>query len=342
MRNFTDSGWTCVDFIMNTTFHYFLALSIFIPLSVLAFIPPLLNRDKTLMSKHFASITGLDLETVKKLKGKNVVITGASSGLGKAIVLQLAKCELKHLVISGRNIEALELVRAECERKNQSCQVHVITCDLADLKESQKFAIEALNICDNCVDILVLNGGMSSRSSFLETSLEVDDTLMKVNFLSGAAIAKSIVPSMVERQCGSLVWISSIQGLIGTPLRTSYAASKFAVQGYCEALRSELSSSGIAVHCVSPGYINTNLSLNAMNGDGTKYGKMDKTTASGADPFHVATEILDTVVQSKKSDFIVAATPAARIAIALKLFAPKLLDKLLSKRFISYKRASED
>mmetsp|Transcript_15790 Transcript_15790/g.29799 ORF Transcript_15790/g.29799 Transcript_15790/m.29799 type:complete len:328 (+) Transcript_15790:274-1257(+) len=327
---------------MTTSCNYLFVLYALLPLSVLAFMPSLWIGKKSVMSRYFASDVGLDLETVNKLKGKNAVITGASSGLGKAMALQLAKCELKHLVISGRNIAALEVVQKECERENQSCRVHVIPCDLADMKASQEFAIEALMRCEDCIDILILNGGMSSRSSFLETSIEVDDTLMKVNFLSGAAIAKCVVPSMVERQCGSLVWISSVQGLIGTPFRTSYAASKFAVQGYCEALRSELSSSGIAVHCVSPGYINTNLSLNAITGDGSKYGKMDQSTASGADPFRVATEILDCVVHNRKSDFIVAATPSAKIAIALKFFAPKILDKLLSKRFISSNRTKED
>jgi Short-chain dehydrogenases of various substrate specificities len=343
MRNFAESGCFVIDsIIMHTTRYYFLVLYVFVPLSALAFMPSLQMNKKSFISRYFASKTDLGVKTVEKLRGKNAIITGASSGLGKAIALQLAKCELKHMVISGRNIEALDAVRIECEKESQTCRVHVIPCDLADLKASQEFATEALNRCEKCVDLLVLNGGMSSRSSFLETGLEVDENLMKVNFLSGAAIAKCVVPSMVERQRGSLVWISSVQGLIGTPFRTSYAASKFAVQGYCEALRSELSSCGIAVHCVSPGYINTNLSLNAINGDGSKYGKMDKSTANGADPFYVATEILDSVVQNKKSDFIVAATPAARIAIALKFFAPNFLDKLLSKRFISYKKLSKE
>jgi dehydrogenase/reductase SDR family protein 7B len=248
-----------------------------------------------LTSRFSGSNIDLDVLTVDKLKGKNVVITGASSGLGKAMALQFAKCELKHLVISGRNIDALETVREACQRENKSCKVHIITCDLSDLKASEEFAKETLQRCENCVDILVLNGGISSRSSFLETSVDIDEMLIKVNYLSGAAIAKCIVPSMVQRNCGALVWISSIQGLIGTPFRTSYAASKFAVQGYCEALRSELSSSGVTVHCVSPGYINTNLSLNAVTGDGSKYGKMDKTTANGADPVDVAKQIIKEV-----------------------------------------------
>ena len=171
----------------------------------------------------------------------------------------------------------------------------------------------------------------------MDTDIEVDEMLMKVNYLAGAAIAKGIVPSMVEKKTGSIIWISSVQGLIGTPFRTSYAASKFAVQGYCEALRSELSSSEVNVHCISPGYISTNLSLNAATGDGTKHGKMDETTANGADPSDVAVEILDSVVANSKSDFVVAASTSARAAIVLKLFAPRLLEKMLVKRFLKSK-----
>ena len=89
---------------------------------------------------------------------------------------------------------------------------------------------------------------------------------MQVNFLSGAALAKAVVPGMVQKGLGAIIWIGSVQGLLGIPQRTSYAASKFAVQGYCEALRGELASSGVTVHVASPGYIRTNLSRSAVGG----------------------------------------------------------------------------
>lgn len=147
---------------------------------------------------------------------------------------------------------------------------------------------------------------------------------------------------------------------VGTPFRTSYAASKFAVQGYTEALRSELASSNISVHVVSPGYIRTNLSLSAVMGDGGGYGKMDDTTANGkwyhkwfpfiscccllslsflqririagADPDEVANEILTSIAQNK-TDFVVAATFSAKAALLLKFLAPGFLEKQLVKRF---------
>ena len=120
--------------------------------------------------------------------------------------------------------------------------------------------------------------------------------------------------------------------IVGIPNRTSYAASKFAVQGYCEALRAELASDGITVHVASPGYIRTNLSNAAITGDGSLYGKTDDTTANGSDPDLVAVEILDGVAEGK-ADMIVAASVSARLAIWLRFLAPSLLQSLLVKRF---------
>ena len=137
---------------------------------------------------------------------------------------------------------------------------------------------------------------------------------------------------------GCIIWISSVQGLLGIPSRTSYAASKFAVQGYCEALRAELAGSDISVHVISPGYIRTDLSKSAMTGDGTLYGKMDDATANGADPQEVAVAVLEGVAKRRSgkggsSDLVVAAGLSAKIAIWLRLIAPGFLEKKLQKRY---------
>ena len=213
-------------------------------------------------------------------KEKNIILTGASGGLERQW-----PSNAKTLILSGRNSETLEAVQDLCNEINNSTaslrpiKIHILKCDLSNAESVDKFATESLRLCGNQVDVLVNNGGISSRSSFVDTTSEVDELLMRVNFLSGAALTKRILPVMVSNHGdgggdGRIIWISSIQGLIGTPFRTSYAASKFAVQGYCEALRSELTSSGVSVHVVSPGYIRTNLSLSAVCGDGSKYGKI--------------------------------------------------------------------
>jgi len=284
--------------------------------------------------------------TKVSFEGKNIILTGASGGLGKAMAIQFIKSNVGTLILSGRDYETLDAVRNMCNGINDSMapqqrpsEIHILTCDLSDAESVDKFATESLRLCQNQVDVLVNNGGISSRSSFVDTTSDVDELLMRVNFLSGAALAKRIVPFIVanngngnSKDDGKIIWISSVQGLIGTPFRTSYAASKFAVQGYCEALRSELASSGVSVHVVSPGYIRTNLSLSAVCGDGSEYGKMDEATAKGADPNKVAVKILDSVAKGHP-DVVVAASTSTKIALVIKFFCPSLLRNLLVQRF---------
>jgi dehydrogenase/reductase SDR family protein 7B len=280
-------------------------------------------------------------------EGKNIMLTGASSGLGAAMALHLSTCNVHHLLLSGRNMVALREVAQQCEKLAAATsyfnkplptvvqtKVHILPCDLADLKAVQEMADLALTLTSSAVDILINCGGISSRSKFLDTSIDVDELLMKVNFLSGAALAKKLVPGMISQGGGKIIWISSIQGKLGIPLRTSYAASKFAVQGYCESLRSELTSTGVSVHIISPGYIRTSLSQNAMLGSlGQTYQKMDETTAQGADPLKVSSTILVSVARGQ-ADVIVAASFTARIAIWLRFFFPSLLRSMLVKRFL--------
>ncbi len=291
----------------------------------------------------------LSTKTKGAYEGKNIFLTGASSGLGTALALHLSTCNVRHLILSGRNKVALREVAQQCEQlaaatsyfnkslepATRTTKIHVLPCDLADLQAVQEMADKALSlVASSAVDILINCGGISSRSKFIETSIDVDELLMKVNFLSGAALAKKFVPGMITQGEGKLIWISSVQGKVGIPNRTSYAASKFAVQGYCESLRSELSSSGVTVHVISPGYIRTSLSKNAMLGTlGKTYQQMDETTAQGADPLKVSSTILLSVAQGR-TDVIVAATLTARVAIWLRFFFPSILERMLVKRFL--------
>ncbi|KAL7557833.1 hypothetical protein ACA910_009138 [Epithemia clementina (nom. ined.)] len=279
--------------------------------------------------------------------GKTVLLTGATGGLGKALALQLMHWKIQRLVLSARKRDALELVAEECRAIDSSIPIDILVCDLSNAANVQDVANQLRpggmkNNKNNEkeaatksieIDILINNGGVSSRSRFVDTDIDVDVMVMQINFLSGAALAKAFVPGMLERQSGGrIIWISSVQGLFGIPNRSSYAASKFAVQGYTESIRAELSSSGIAVHTVSPGYIRTNLSQGALTGDGTSYGRMDPTTAAGADPDKVATELLQRIA-SGEVDFTIATTLSAMVAYMLRFFFPSLLRMLLVKRY---------
>ena len=356
------------------------------------------NKKFTTTTTTATMLTMISEQTCNELNNQSILLTGASGGLGKAIAVQISKyCTPKNLILSGRNIDTLNDIANECRQYQKQKQkdhqdndnegVHVIPADLSNKESVQKLGESAIQLCSSssssssggigssssscCVDILINCGGISSRSDFIDTKLDIDERVMQINFFSGASLAKIIVPGMISKNKNSnssnsnsrhqgnnksnnsstsssskIIWISSVQGLMGIPSRTSYAASKFAVQGYCEALRGELASSNISVHCVSPGYIKTNLSLSAIKGDGTNHGTMDDATSNGSDPTDVAIEILNTVcgvagidiIGGNKNDFVVAATLSAKVAIWLRLLCPGLLQNLLVQRYEKAKK----
>ena len=298
---------------------------------------------KTSQDSSNEMLPSVSQQTRDSLEGKSVLLTGASGGLGAQMAIQIAHyCKPKALILSGRKEAALQKIAEECKSgltTGDNDVVRIVTADLSNKESVLALGESALSICDQAVDVLINCGGVSSRSDFLDTKLEVDEKVMQINFFAGAALAKAFVPGMVKSgNGGKIIWISSVQGLMGIPSRTSYAASKFAVQGYCEAMRAELATSDVTVHCVSPGYIRTNLSMSAVTGDGSAHGEMDETTANGADPRDVAVEILDTAVAKGKADFVVAATPSAKVAIWLRLLFPQVLQNLLVKRFEKAKK----
>jgi dehydrogenase/reductase SDR family protein 7B len=298
------------------------------------------ERAETRNLENYENMLQCNDVTKKTFEGKSVLLTGASGGLGKELALQFAECHVHNLVLSGRNQDALQVLAQECQQICPSIKTHVVTCDLSDRNSVQSLGQQALALCDT-IDVLVNNGGVSSRSDFVDTKLDVDERVMQINFFAGASLAKAVVPNMLTNGSGKIIWISSVQGLIGIPQRTSYAASKFAVQGYAESLRAELASSGVGVHVISPGYIRTNLSKSAITGDGTAHGKMDETTAKGKPPKEVAVSLLDSVSKGQ-SDVIVAATASAKIAIWLRFLFPSMLQKILVSRYEKSKKVEEE
>ena len=311
------------------------------------------NYLTTIMGATTSRNTLLSEESKLEFENKSVLLTGASRGLGRSLAHKLAECNVSLLILSGRDEDALLQVKNECadiaslsSSSPSSTKIEIVPCDLADQSSVDNLSAKSISIAQQlhttkAIDVLINNGGISSRSSFLDTDISVDQKLMQVNFFSGVGLAKAVVPNMVEQKMGRIVWISSIQGKLGTPYRTSYAASKFAVQGYCEALRSELTSSNVHVHTISPGYIRTNLSQSAVMGDGNNYGKTDATTENGKDPDDVASTILNSVTK-EQMDIIVAATFSAKVALWLKVLAPSFLDAMLVKRFEKQKIASKE
>lgn len=122
------------------------------------------------------------------------------------------------------------------------------------------------------IDILINNGGVSVRSDVLSTAMDVDIKVMLVNYFGTVALTKAVLPTMLKRKEGRIVCVSSVQGKFSLPHRSAYSASKHAMQAFCDSLRAEVAEHNVKVLCVSPGYINTALSLNALTGSGRSYG----------------------------------------------------------------------
>ncbi|XP_071768034.1 dehydrogenase/reductase SDR family member 7B [Centroberyx gerrardi] len=262
-----------------------------------------------------------------------VVITGASSGLGKecARVFHAAGARL---VLCGRDAARLqqvvqELTAGSADVQRQTYVPSTVVFDLAETETVDRAAEEILK-CYGQVDILINNAGISYRGNILDTHLSVQRDVMETNYFGPIALTQALLPSMVRRRSGHIVVISSVQGKIAIPYRSAYAASKHATQAYFDCLRAEMERYGIPVSVISPGYIRTNLSLNAVTGDGSKYGVLDKTTAMGRDPRDVAQAVLKAVRQRSKD--VLLAGPLPSLAVYLRTLWPALFFKLMSSR----------
>jgi len=268
-----------------------------------------------------------------QLQGKVVMITGASSGLGEAMahVFYQAGCRV---ILAARREAQLERVKKEllASRLEKNVVTHppvVMVLDLAKIDEIPSSLEKVLKIVGH-IDILINNAGLSYRGEVLTTNIKVDHEIMMVNYIAQVALIKAVLPSMVLRKSGQIVAISSVQGRIAIPYRSAYAASKHALQAFCDTLRAEVAHHNVSVTVVSPGYIATNLSLNALTGTGEKYGVMDETTAKGYEPMDVAKCVLAAVMKHQSE--LIISDPTPKIAMFLRTLLPSIYFYLMRNR----------
>ena len=255
---------------------------------------------------------------------KVIWITGASSGIGKALAIELSKQNAK-LILSSRKKETLELVKNECKNPDN---IKIITLDLEDYTNLTPKVTAAISFFGN-IAILVNNGGISQRSLVKDTQISVDKRIMDINYLGTVALTKAILPHFISNKNGQFVVTTSIVGKIGTPLRSSYAASKHALHGFFDSLRAENHKNNITVTLVCPGFVNTNVSKNALTGNGSPQEKMDVATANGIEPAHFA-KIMAKAIKQKKEEVYIAGKKE-KLAIYVKRFFPKLLSIMIRK-----------
>ncbi|SDS56322.1 NADP-dependent 3-hydroxy acid dehydrogenase YdfG [Polaribacter sp. KT25b] len=255
---------------------------------------------------------------------KIIWITGASSGIGKALAIELSNQNAK-IILSSRKINDLELVKKKCKNPNN---VKIVALDLEDYTNLQSKVKEAIDTFGK-IDILVNNGGISQRSLVKDTLIAVDKQIMDVNYLGTVTLSKAILPHFIRNKSGHFVVTTSIVGKIGTPLRSSYAASKHALHGFFDSLRAEHFKDNIVVTLVCPGFVNTNVSKNALTGNGTPQQKMDVATANGIDPDRFA-KLMAKAIKNQKEEVYIAGVKE-KLGVYLKRFYPKLLSKMIRK-----------
>ncbi|MBL7815558.1 MAG: SDR family oxidoreductase [Saprospiraceae bacterium] len=255
-------------------------------------------------------------------KNTIVWITGASSGIGESLAYAFAErgCTL---ILSARNTSALETVKRNCITAKS---IEIVPLDLSKHDLIDEIVKQTVAKVGH-IDILVNNAGISQRSLVADTSFEVDKSIINTNLLGTIALTKALLPSMLSRQKGHFVVISSVMGKIGTPLRSAYAASKHGLHGFFDSLRAELHKS-INVTIVCPGYVRTDISQNALTEKGLKQGTMDKATEQGLPPQYVAAKILKAIGHNKQEVYI---GRKEVLTIYLKRFFPSLLSIMVSK-----------
>jgi len=236
---------------------------------------------------------------MKYFKDKVIWITGASSGIGEALAYQFSNAGAL-LILSSRRIEELERVKNACTHPDKINILPLDLMDSASLETKTKSAIASFGH----IDIIVNNAGITQRSLVIETSMETQRRVMELDYFSYVELTRHLLPHFLERQSGHFVVMSSVMGKIGTPKRSSYAAAKHALHGFFDCLRAEVSNNNIKVTLLTPGYIRTNISLNALKGDGSKLGIDSENIKNGIASDKAAIQILHVILAGKFESYI--------------------------------------
>ena len=256
------------------------------------------------------------------IAGQVVWITGASSGIGEALV-QALSTEGASIIMSSRKLDELERVKQHTLHPERIVIRPLDLEDAGSLEEKTKLAIAAFGR----IDIMIHNGGISQRSLVVNTSMEVQRKVMEVDYFSYVALTRYLLPHFIANQRGHFVVMSSVMGKIGTPMRSAYAAAKHALHGFFDCLRAEVYKDHIQVTIITPGYIRTKVSLNAVTGDGSPLGVMGKNIEQGLPADQAALQILKAVDKGKYEAFV-GKMGMERMGLIINRMAPAWFNKL--------------
>jgi dehydrogenase/reductase SDR family protein 7B len=230
--------------------------------------------------------------------GKTIWVTGASSGIGEALTYALAKQGAK-IIVSARRADELKRVQAQAASAN----IYVLPLDLEATPTFEAAVAEAIKAFGH-IDIMIHNGGISHRGLAKDTLPQVQRRVMEIDYFSYMELTRLLISHFHERKTGHFVAMSSVMGKIGTPMRSAYAAAKHAMHGYFDCLRAEVWKDNIQVTVITPGYIRTNVSLNAVTASGEKLNKLGKNIGEGYPAEKAAQQILRAIKKGSNEKYI--------------------------------------
>lgn len=255
------------------------------------------------------------------MKDKVVIITGGSSGIGKALAEEFGKNGSK-ILITGRN--KTDLNQAVSELKNNSIQIAGLVADASLEDDNKRMVTETLKLFGK-IDILINNAGITMRALFEEVDMSVVKKVMDINFYGALYATQACLPEIIKNK-GSVVGISSIAGFRGLPGRTGYSASKFALNGFLEVLRTEMLYRGVHVLTACPGFTTSNIRNRALTKDGSVQGESPRDENKMMTAEECARHIYNATV--KRKNFLIL-TSQGKLAVWLNKWFPSMADKMV-------------
>jgi dehydrogenase/reductase SDR family protein 7B len=228
--------------------------------------------------------------------GKVAWVTGASSGIGEALVYKLSELGAK-VIISSNDTAGLERVKKACG--SRSGMIITASFDLSDTSGIEKLVEQQFNSIGK-IDYLLNIGGISQRSRIDETPMWLDRKIFEINYFGTIALTKAVLPYMISKKSGHILATSSISGRFGFPLRSAYSASKQALHGFFETLYLENKANNIRTSVIIPGRVRTSISMHALDREGKEFGKMDGVLAKGLPPDKAAKKIIRGIINNKR------------------------------------------
>ncbi|WP_335956631.1 SDR family NAD(P)-dependent oxidoreductase [Acinetobacter bereziniae] len=261
---------------------------------------------------------------MESLDGKVVWITGASSGIGKALA---EECALQgaQVILSARRLEELEKVRVSLLHPDHHLSVAMDITDEAQVRHAYEQVLDQ----KGRIDLLINNAGLSQRALITETSMQTERAIMEIDYFSQVFLTKLVLPTFIAQKSGRIAYISSVAGLLGTQYRATYSAAKAAIHMWANSLRAEVAQDGVKVSVIFPGFVKTNVSFNALNGAGKPQAHQDEAIENGLEADDFAKQTVSALLNGQ--EYIVVGGAKEKLGVWVSRLSPTTLYKMIRK-----------